>query len=133
MATPSIGSVGEKLDLLIKQGSTFGPFEVALQNPDLTAVDLTGSVFRAQIRKKRLDGVIVASMTTAINPDQVGAGKGKFTFGMDAATTTALVAGELLNESASVYVWDMEWQDSSGRILPLYLGTVKIQSEVTRV
>jgi len=133
MATPTLGYIGEKLDLTIRQGATFGPFEVALLNPDATAPSLTGSIIRGQIRKKALDAVVVAALDVVINPDQVGAGKGKFTFGMTAANTAALTAGESITDPASVYVWDMEWEDAATRVLPMYYGGVKVQREVTRV
>lgn len=133
MATPSLGSIGEKLDLVIRQGGTFGPFEVALKNPDGTAVDLTGSEIRGQIRKKALDVDVIVALDVVINPDQVDEGKGKFTFGLDADATADIVAGEVITEAASVYVWDMEWQDSLMRVTPMYYGGVKVQREVTRV
>ena len=45
MAT--LGYIGERLDLLIRQGATFGPFDVTLANPDKTPVNLTGATVQA--------------------------------------------------------------------------------------
>lgn len=53
MAT--LGYIGEKLDLLVRQGATLGPFAVTLTNPDNTPVNLTGATLRAHLRKKALD------------------------------------------------------------------------------
>lgn len=46
----TLGYIGEKLDLLVKQGSTLGPFKVTLANPDQTPVDLTGATRRCRGR-----------------------------------------------------------------------------------
>jgi hypothetical protein len=93
MAT--LGYIGEKLDLLVRQGATLGPFTVTLTITDAAA--------------------------------------GKFQFGMTDEATAAIPAGETLKDAASVYVWDMELEDASGRVLPLYYGDCKVFREVTRV
>lgn len=128
MVTPVLGSIGTQLNLLIKQGSTLGPFEVTLTNPDTTPIVLSGCQIRGQIRKKALDPVVVAALTVTSAYD----GTGTFAFGMPAAETTALPAGELLTDPISHAVWDMELQDSTGRITPLYYGAVTVFREVTR-
>lgn len=50
----TLGYIGEKLDLLVKQGSTLGPFKVTLLNADQTPVNLTGCTIRGHVRKKAL-------------------------------------------------------------------------------
>lgn len=126
--TPVLGSIGDKVDLLIKQGSTFGPMVATLKNPDLTAVDLTSMVIRGQIRKKALDTAIVASVVVAIT-DATG---GVFEFSLTDEVTAAIVADELMQRPGSKYVWDMEIEDSLGRVIPLYYGDVTVFREVTR-
>lgn len=126
---PTLGSIGEKVDLLVKQGSTLGPFAVTLANPDQTPVNLTGATVRAHLRKKALDQVKVAEFDVTI----IDATAGKFQFGMTDEATAAIPAGETLKDAASVYVWDMELEDASGRVLPLYYGDCKVFREVTRV
>lgn len=133
MATQTLGYFGEKLDLLIRQGATFGPFEVLIKNPDLSAVNLTGCFIRGKIRKKALDTLVTAELVVTINPDQVGLGKGKFTFGLSNSITAAIIAGEFAIDAASLYVWDMEWEDAIGNVLAMFYGSVKVQREVTRV
>lgn len=126
MAT--LGYIGEKLDLLVRQGATLGPFAVTLTNPDNTPVNLTGATLRAHLRKKALDAVKVAQFDVTITD----AAAGKFEFGMIDEATAAIPAGETLKDAASVYVWDMELEDASGRVLPLYYGDCKVFREVTR-
>jgi hypothetical protein len=62
----TLGSIGVKLDLLIKQGSTFGPHKFTLTNPDGTPLDLTGCIVRAHIRKKASDTAIVCDLDTPV-------------------------------------------------------------------
>lgn len=128
MATLRIGSYGERMDVLLRQGGTFGPYTATMKNPDGTAVDLTGCLIRGQLRKKALDTTIVATLDCAIT----NATGGVYTFGLSAATTAAIPAGEKVTDRASQYVWDLELVDSSGRVIPLYYGPVIILREVTR-
>ena len=80
MAVPQIGSIGEQLDILIRQGANFGPYSVGLyQDAAKTQpINLTGAQFRAQIRKKALDTAVTIAITCTIT-DAVN---GKFTFGL---------------------------------------------------
>ena len=130
MATiPTIGFYGERLDLRIRQGATFGPVLATMMNPDrVTPVDLTGCVIRGQIRRKALDATVIAtlecSITDAIN--------GQYQFGLSETITVALAAGDTPEDPKSQYVWDLEMVDAAGRILPLYFGKVSVLREVTR-
>lgn len=126
-AAPVLGSRGERLDLLIRQGATFDA-AVTLTNPDDTPVDLTGATVRAQIRRKALDTSLLAAFTVTVTDAAAGA----FTFGLTAAQTAALVAGENDFEANSRAVWDMELEDASARITPVFYGQVLIHREVTR-
>jgi hypothetical protein len=127
MATQSIGSFGSKLNLNIRQGGTFDATATA-KNPDTTPINLTGATVRGQIRKKALDTAVVESFTCTIT-DAVN---GVFTFGLTDEETAAIAAGEQPTEEASLYVWDMELEDSLGRVTPLFYGNVTVLREVTR-
>lgn len=127
MAT--LGSIGVKLDLLIKQGSTFGPHEFTLTNPNGTPLNLTGCSIRAQMRKRAGDATATAALTTPITAPLAG----KFTLSLSAAETTPLPAGETLKDPASKGVWDCELLDSLGQVTPLYYGDTTVFREVTRV
>lgn len=50
----TLGNIGEEMDLLIRQGGTFGPHVFTMKNPDGSAFDLTGMVLRGSIRKDPL-------------------------------------------------------------------------------
>jgi hypothetical protein len=126
---PTLGYIGEKLDLLVKQGSTLGPFQVTLKNEDSTPFSLSGMTIRGHIRRKALDAVKVAELSVVMtNP-----AAGEFEFGMSDETTAAIPAGETVKDANSIYVWDMEREDSSGRVYPMYHGECKVFREVTRV
>lgn len=127
MAT-AIGSFGAPLDLRIKQGSTFDP-QVTLNNPDGSPVNLTGSTLRAQIRKNALDTEVVATFTINI----VDAPNGVFQLVLTDEQTAAIVTGEQPGSSASKFVWDLEMEDSLGRVIPIFYGSVQVFREVTRL
>lgn len=126
---PQIGSIGERLDLLCRQGANLGPFICTLQNPDLSFVDLTGCTIQSYVRKNALDvGEPIAKFE--INYiDRVG---GKFSFEINWTITESIPAGEYQKDSESQYVWDMELVDSTGRITPLYYGKFENFRGVTR-
>ena len=126
--TNAIQNYGERLDLRIRQGATFGPINATMNNPDGSAVDLTGCTVRGQIRKKALDTAIVATFDCAIT----NATAGQYTFGLTAAITAGITAGETVELNASQYVWDLELLDASNRVTALYYGGVTVLREVTR-
>lgn len=134
MTTPTIGYFGERMDLRIRQGATFGPIQATMRDPVVlpatigTPVDLTGCTIRGQIRRKALDVAIIASFTVTIT----NAVNGQYEFGLSSTTTAGITAGETLDSSTSKYVWDLELVDATGRITPLYYGAVTVLREVTR-
>ena len=128
MTVQTLGNIGTRLDLLIRQGATFGPFVCTMTNPDGTPVNLTGATIRGQIRKAPADTVVVASLVVTITD----AAAGKYTFSLSDATTAAIAAGADVTKPASVYVWDLELQDAAGSVIPLYWGDVRVHREVTR-
>jgi hypothetical protein len=127
----TLGSIGVKLDLLIKQGSTFGPHKFTLTNPDGTLLDLTGCIVRAHIRKKASDTAIVCALDTPVTVSVTPIGE--FNLGASKTVTGAITAGDTLKDPASKYVWDCDLEDSTGRSTPLYYGDVTVFREVTRV
>lgn len=127
---PVIGTKGQELDLLLRQGASFGPVACRLTNPGGSAMNLTGATIRAQIRKTASDALstgaaAVCTITNAIN--------GEFTYEFTVAATTALIADSISEEApASIYTWDMEIEDSTGRVTPLVYGKVNVFREVTK-
>lgn len=127
----TLGTKGAELDLLIRQGATFGPNNSSLKNPDGSPINLTGASLRLQIRKTPNSTLSPGAVGTAEITD---AAQGLFTWGFSAEQTALLPAdarGE--TEPDSQYVWDMELEDSQGRIIPLVYGKVLVFREVTKV
>jgi|GEM_PF-1276835 len=140
MATPKIGYLGERLDLEIRQGATFGPHAaqmfglIDLNNPTHVLqgygnpINLTSCTIRGKIRKTALSATVTCSLVVTITDALLG----KYEFSLTDAITAAIVAGERLTDNASKYVWDLELVDSTGKVFPLYYGNVIILREVTR-
>lgn len=123
-----IGSKGQELNLLIRQGGTFGPFRMTLRNPDGTPVNLSDSTFRGQIRKTPDALEVVASFVFTVTDPIMG----KVEFEVPAAQTAAIMAGIDENAAESLYVYDIEYTNEADRVLPLVYGVAKIFREVTK-
>lgn len=125
---PRIGSIGERLDLLCRQGANLGPFICTLQNPDLSFLDLTGCTIQGFVRKNALDSGEPVAIFFINYIDRLA---GKFSFEINWSVTKLIPAGEYQKDPESQYVWDMELVDSTGRIIPLYYGIFENFREVT--
>lgn len=125
-----VGYKGEELDLLVKQGSTYGPIEVELQNPDASLVVLDDINFRGQIRKTfdSPDVVGVFTFRKFIN----AAGSLVAEFVIEANVTAQIPAGPDENHPDSIYEYDIEYFNDANRVLPLLYGKVKMFREVTK-
>lgn len=124
-----LGTKGGELDLLIKQGATFGPHLITLKDSNGTAINITGATIRSQIRK------LSNSASPACTGDFVltSPTNGQFTFGFSSASTTSLIVDpDSESGSDSQYVWDMELQYADGRVYPLMYGKVQVFREVTK-
>lgn len=128
MACQLIGYKGECLNILIRQGATFGPHEVTLLNPDNSPVILTDIFFRGQIRRT-FDDPIVSATVSFVKTDELN---GVFTFSIDATQTANLAAGNTENDALSKYVWDVEYVNETNIVTPLFYGDVQVFREVTR-
>ncbi len=122
-----IGTIGEKLDLLVRQGATFGNVEATMTNPDGTSVNLTGCVIRGKIRKNALDVDEVCTIDVTISAPLFG----KYEFGLSAEKTSQIKAGENITDKESKYVWNLDLEDVLGRVIPLYYGLVTVFREVS--
>jgi len=125
---PTIGDIGQNLDLDIRQGATFGPHLVTIRNPDTSPVNITGWMFRGQIRKTAADATIAASFVSEI----VSALNGQFRFWISDEATAAIAAGDNIMSAQSQYVYDFEAQDAAGNVVPLFYGAARVFREVTR-
>lgn len=123
-----LGGIGERMDLLIRQGGTLGPFVATMKNPDLSLVDLSGCLIRGQIRKTASS----ATVTATIDVDSPYDDTGRYMFGLSSSITAAISAGADINHPDSQYAWDLEMVDSVGQVIPLYWGVARVHREVTR-
>ena len=121
-----IGSIGEELDLVIRQGATFGPFNLTMVNPNATPVDLTGATFRGSIRKTPA-GAWVQPVHFLV----IDAVAGRYDMWIPDTETSLIKAGPTLTHSDSKYIWDAEMVDSSGNVIALYYGKVLVFRDVT--
>lgn len=127
MSQKTIGNRGECLDLLIRQGATFGTYHATMRNPDGTPVDLTGCLIRGMMRKTPSSASVLLNITVTSAYDATGA----YSFGLTDEQTATLTAGTDINRPESLYVWDLEMLDSTGQIIPLYWGDVRVHRRVT--
>lgn len=123
-----IGDRGQRLNLLIKQGATFGPLRIRFTNPDGSPIDVRDIVFRAQLRKT--PNSLVAAATFVFTTDD-GA-DGWVSMSMSADQTANVTAGDDEFSDESAYVWDLEGQEPDGRVLSYLYGNVRVVAEVTK-
>lgn len=126
---PSLGSIGDKLDLLVKQGSTFGPYEITLVDEKDEPINLNGCTFLGHIKKSHEDPTPITSIDVTVI-DEVG---GKFTIGLSSTKTALLLAGPEIKSKESSYIWDFDLTDAAGKITTLYYGDCKVFREVTKL
>lgn len=126
-----IGNFGAEESLDIRQGATFGPINATLTNPDTSPIDITGWMFRGQVRR---------SPTSTLTPGAsfmfsiTNASQGMFSFSISDEQTTLLQADALgANAPASQYVYDIEAELPDGRVLALMYGAARVFREVTKV
>lgn len=123
-----LGFLGESMTVRCRQGATLGPFIATMVNPDETPVDLTNCIVRGDVRRKARDSEIIAAWQVLITDPLLG----KYKFWMTDETTAALSCGETITSGDSRYVHDIELEDSSGQVHPLYYGAFLVFREVTR-
>lgn len=126
---PKIGSKGDRLDILIRQGGTFGPKFCTILKSDGSPENITGCTFIAEIRKTADATVVAASATFAIT--NAAGGECNFTF---LASGTKDIPADPVSEEdpASQYVWDWEMHYPDGRVRPLLYGDVFVFREVSK-
>lgn len=123
---PIIGDVGDRLDLNVRRGSSFGPIEVELQNSDGTEVDITGCTFQSFIGRRELNSPKLMEMTVNI----ISLKPAKFTMELSDELTSTLACGNYHKDPNSLYKWGFEMIDSLGRTLPLFYGQISVWQNV---
>jgi hypothetical protein len=115
---PSIGTIGARLDLVVRAGDTLGPFDLVITDSDTGApIDLTGSTLEAAVSKLGVsdgDLPMTLTVTDAVN--------GKATLKYDA---TSLDAPDFFKASDQ-YSWFLKRTDTGGNKSTVLFGSVKV-------
>lgn len=122
-----LGYFGEKQDLQIRQGATFGPFTVIIKNPDGTPVDISQIEIRGHVRKNPFDSAFYPFSVV-----KTDAAQGMFEFSLSSEVTASMPAGGTPDSPMSQYVYDIELDSGLGQVTPLLFGPAKVLREVTR-
>lgn len=122
---PTIGNRGARLDLLIKKGTTLGPFPVAMRSGSGVPIDITGCVIRGRVAKAH--GAARNYPFTVVITDATA---GKFAFSIPPDVTATIPSGSKSSDPQSLYVWDMEIQYLDGTVKPLFYGEARLAAMV---
>jgi hypothetical protein len=126
----SLSSLGGEMELRIKQGATFGPYEVQLTYEETgLPVDITGCGVRCELRRKGLDTGPPSATVTATVIDAVN---GKYQLGLLASQTAAIQAGELISSKLSHYTFDIFLDWPGGTVWELAHGNAFCFRQVTK-
>ena len=128
MMANQIGGKGSQLDILIRQGATFGPHRITLKDENSNSIVLTGFEFTGQIRKSISSAQVTAVIQTEIIDEQ----NGIIEISIPWNVTKDIPAGENEKDEKSLYLWDFEMRDPQNKVTPLFYGQVKVFREITR-
>lgn len=124
---------GGNIELVGKQGTTWGPLLIYLKSDSLP-LDLTGYSVRGQIRKSiaAIDTIDGLSLTIT---NESG---GELSISMTAEDSALIPAGPSWNHADSIYVWDVEIykvlvdDPLEEEVYRFFGGKLYIDPEVTR-
>lgn len=124
-AIPVAGTIGTRIDLLIKQGSDFiVEFECYDAQTPPQPQPLDGFTFRGHLRKKP-GGIPLRTFVMTVFASH------KIRLSLTAAETATLTCGEFLDDDASQYVWDSESiETATGTILPAFYGDGQVFRDI---
>ncbi len=108
-----------KLDITVEQGATFER-NITIKDSSNVAVNISGSTFQGQIRKRHQSATKEADFDFTIS----NASGGVFI-----ATITATNTG---NMEPGDFVYDIEWTQSDATVTRLLEGTATVTPQVTR-
>ena len=108
-----------KLDIVIEQGAKFVR-TVQIKDKDGAVVDITGSTFSGDVRKRHNS----TTETLNINTSIIDAANGKIELSIVSTFTAAVEAGE--------YVYDIIWTPSYDNDVRLLEGIAEVTPGVTR-
>lgn len=108
-----------KYNFSIDQGTTLSK-PIAIQSAPGVALGITGYTFRGQMREDYDSATVVAAFVITI----VNAATGTIQVSLADTITAAIPAG--------IYLYDIEYVDTSGSVTRLLEGKITIRPEVTR-
>lgn len=123
-----LGTKGTQLDLLVRQGGTFGPYTITITDENANPIDITNNTFTGQIRKTAASTTITAAIVSTV----INGPMGNVQITIPSTVTSTIICGDSEKDDLSLYVWDFEMMDSLGNIIPLFFGNVQVFREVTR-
>lgn len=129
--------LGDRLDLMVRQGATLGPYRHMLTRGG-EPFDLTGCTVRARVEVTQPEPaptpcgtsepqLVAVEMKVVIAADPT---MGFYDFGLPAEVTSDLPAGDTLNSPESIHRWTSELVLADGRVVPLYYGRLHVAREV---
>lgn len=125
-----ITALGERREIELRQGSTLLFRQTLTDAATGLPLNLTGCAVRGQVRRKALaPDPEVASFAITIAPDPT---EGWYEAELTDEVTVALSCGDTIADPASLYEYDIELEDASGRVLCLLYGPLRVRPEVTR-
>jgi hypothetical protein len=138
---PQLGTLGAKLDLVVRQGMTLGMYRVSvIDTATKLPIDLTGAVVTGQVRK--------LLPVEGVNPDPNGDAyitdidivrapasgllAHQYLFGLTSAKTDALKPGLSVKDPLGQYQYDTQVQFVDTSVRPHLYGKLTCYREVTR-
>lgn len=117
-----LGSIGKQLDLLIKQGSTFGEYTIIIKDKDTgLPLNITGYTFSGKIKKSYSSPTVLAQIVFDLTNPTLG----ELTISIPANITSTLKGNA---DGNSEYVYDIEYTDTNGFVEPILYGNVEVFS-----
>ena len=122
-----------KYTLTMWQGSTFG-LSLTVKDSTGSVKDLTGYSARMHIRPTYDSGSIAESLTSSNGEIVITPAEGNLSFLLDATRTANITVDRATGTKLpkSIYVYDVELEDSSNTVSKILWGTINIYGEVTR-
>ena len=124
-----LGNRGQRQDLLIVVGATFGPRPVSLISRG-TPIDATGCSLHAQARRNPRDAEPLFSFDCVLVDPTA---RPQFLLGLPASASAGVETGVDSRDPHSHAWWNMVLRDSTARIIPLAWGTVTLVRDATHV
>lgn len=116
-----LGSIGTRLDIDVRIGDSFGPFDFTECTDESGAlVDFTGSTWECIVSKR--DG----SNAAAISPSVVAVALGHFRINR---TATSALTGGTFFEASPAYNWKLRRTDAAGTVGTDLFGVILVAAE----